>query len=78
MGCSIPVALSTMEKIVKVKRDKNILILGSGALGLPMIHFCKQKKLKTIDVLEQNTIRLLTASSRLASHGPVFERIFGN
>tara|TARA_A100000164_G_C21887979_1_gene763797 strand:- start:618 stop:1652 length:1035 start_codon:yes stop_codon:yes gene_type:complete len=55
MGCSIPVALSTMEKILEVKREKNILILGSGALGLPMIHYCKQKKLKNIDVLEKNT-----------------------
>ena len=27
MGCSIPVALSTMEKILEVKREKNILIL---------------------------------------------------
>ena len=54
MGCSIPVALSTLEKILRVKKNKNILVLGSGALGLPMIHYCKHKKLKNIDVLEKN------------------------
>ena len=44
MGCSIPVAFSTLEKILKINQNKNILILGSGALGLPMIHYCKHKK----------------------------------
>jgi S-(hydroxymethyl)glutathione dehydrogenase/alcohol dehydrogenase len=56
MGCSIPVALSTIEKIIKPKKNKNILILGSGALGLPMIHYCKHKKLNSIDVLEKAQI----------------------
>lgn len=55
MGCSIPVAFSTLEKILKINQNKNILILGSGALGLPMIHYCKHKKLRNIDVLERNT-----------------------
>jgi len=54
MGCSVPVGISTVEKILKVKKDKKILILGSGALGLPIVHFCKIKKLDTIDVLDKN------------------------
>ena len=37
MGCSIPVAISTLEKILNVRFGKNILILGGGALGIPMI-----------------------------------------
>jgi Zn-dependent alcohol dehydrogenase len=54
MGCSIPVAIATAEKILKIKKNKNILILGAGALGLPIVHFCKILKLKFIDVLDQN------------------------
>lgn len=54
MGCSIPVAISTLEKIIEVKKQKNILILGSGAIGLPMIHYCKIKKLRNIDILDNN------------------------
>lgn len=59
MGCSIPVSISTLEKILKVKKNKNILILGAGALGLPAIHFCKIKKLKTIDVVDINPKNLI-------------------
>ena len=51
MVCSIPVALSTLEKILKVESNKNILILGSGALGLPMIF--ASTKTCIIDVLEK-------------------------
>jgi hypothetical protein len=54
MGCSIPVAISTLEKILKIKKNKNILILGAGALGLPMIHYAKYIGLKNIDVLDKN------------------------
>ncbi len=54
MGCSIPVAISTLEKILKIKKNKNILILGAGALGLPMIHYAKCIGLKNIDVLDKN------------------------
>ena len=66
MGCSIPVALSTLEKILKVESNKNILILGSGALGLPMIHFCKHKKLNSIDVLEKN-VRAIKKSKKFGA-----------
>ena len=41
LGCSISVAFSTIEKILRVKKKNKILILGTGAIGLPMIHFCK-------------------------------------
>lgn len=58
MGCSVSVAISTLEKIAKVKKNKNILILGSGALGLPMIHYCKANGVKNIDVLEKNDTAL--------------------
>lgn len=54
MGCSIPVAIATAEKILKIKKNKNILILGAGALGLPIVHFCKILKLKFVDVLDHN------------------------
>ncbi len=54
LGCSIPVAISTLEKILKIKKNKNILILGTGALGLPMIHYAKYLELDNIDVLDAN------------------------
>ena len=53
MGCSIPVAISTLENIAKIKKDKNILILGSGALGLPMLHWSKIHKLGKIHILDK-------------------------
>ncbi len=53
MGCSLSVALSTLEKILKVKTKKNILIIGSGALGIPMIHYCNKLLLSNIDILEK-------------------------
>jgi Zn-dependent alcohol dehydrogenase len=54
LGCSIPVAISTLEKILKIKKNKNILILGTGALGLPMIHYSRYLGLNNIDVLDKN------------------------
>lgn len=59
LGCSIPVAISSLEKILRIKKNKNILILGSGALGLPMIHYAKHVNLDSIDVLDIN-IKALT------------------
>ena len=61
LGCSISVAFSTLEKILKIKKNKNILILGSGALGLPMIHYSKIFKLKNIEILDINKIALMKA-----------------
>lgn len=61
MGCSIPVALSTLEKILKIKKNKNILILGSGALGLPMVHYAKYLGLKNVDVLDKSSKALKKA-----------------
>ena len=55
MGCSIPVAISTLEKILNIRVGKKILILGGGALGLPMIHYCKNFLLSNIDVFEKRT-----------------------
>lgn len=52
MGCSLPIAISTLEKILNIRIGKNILILGGGALGLPMIHYCNKILLSNIDVLE--------------------------
>ena len=63
MGCSISVGISTLEKIAKIRRDKNILILGSGALGLPMIHYCKHEGLKNIEILEQNMLAAKKATN---------------
>ena len=68
MGCSIPVAISTLEKILKIKKKKNILILGSGAIGIPMIHYCKFKNLNNIDVLDSNSISINKAKSFGASN----------
>ncbi len=61
MGCSIPVSFSTLEKILKIKSKKNILILGSGALGLPAIHYCKKNNLNFIDVVDNKMKSLLLA-----------------
>jgi len=55
MGCSIPVAISTLEKILNVRVGKNILILGGGALGIPMIHYCRKMLLSNIEVFEKRT-----------------------
>lgn len=55
MGCSIPVAISTLEKILNIRVGKNILILGGGALGIPMIHYCKKMLLSNIEVFEKRT-----------------------
>jgi len=52
MGCSLSVGISTIEKIVKPKKNEKILIIGSGAIGLPIIHYCKIKNIK-IDVIEK-------------------------
>lgn len=52
MGCSLPVAISTLEKILNIRLGKKILIIGGGALGLPMIHYCKKMSLSNIDVIE--------------------------
>jgi S-(hydroxymethyl)glutathione dehydrogenase/alcohol dehydrogenase len=51
MGCSLPVGISTIEKIIKPKKNDNILLIGSGAIGLPIIHYCKIKNVK-IDAIE--------------------------
>ena len=50
-GCSVSVGLSTVEKLVKPKIKEKILLIGAGAIGLPIIHYCKIKKIK-IDVIE--------------------------
>ena len=51
LGCSIPVGISTVEKIIKAKKNDRILLIGSGAIGLPIIHYCKTQKIK-IDIIE--------------------------
>ena len=58
MGCSIPVAISTLEKILNIKIGKNILIIGGGALGIPMIHFSKKLLLSNIEVVENRKMAL--------------------
>ena len=49
-GCSVSVGLSTVEKLVKPKIKRKILLIGAGAID-PIIHYCKIKKIK-IDVIE--------------------------
>ena len=51
-GCSLSVGISTIEKLVKPKIKEKILLIGAGAIGLPIIHYCKIKKIK-IDVIEK-------------------------
>ncbi len=72
MGCSIPVSLSTLEKVLKIKKNKNILILGAGALGLPAIHYCKSKKMNLIDIVDSKKESLLLAKTFGA------KRVFGS
>jgi len=62
MGCSIPVAISTLENIAKIRKNKNILILGSGALGLPMLHWSKIHMLDKIHVFDKKIKALKLAS----------------
>jgi S-(hydroxymethyl)glutathione dehydrogenase / alcohol dehydrogenase len=74
LGCSVSVAISTLEKILKIRKNKNILILGSGALGLPMIHYAKYLGLKNVDVLDKNEKSLKKAKKFGA--GFIFKSIF--
>ena len=51
LGCSISVAISTLEKVLNISSKHNLLLLGCGAIGLPIIHYCKHKNIH-IDVLD--------------------------
>ena len=55
LGCSIPVGISTVEKVIRANKNEKILLIGAGAIGLPLFTIVKIKKsILMLSIKEKN------------------------
>ena len=68
MGCAIPTAFNAVFNTLKNNNRKNILIIGSGGLGLASIFAAKKMGFKKIYALDKNKAKLQIAKKFGASN----------
>ena len=62
-GCSLTTAYATMKRNGKISKNDNILIIGTGNVGLAMIYVCKLMGCKKIVAIDKNYEKLKHAKT---------------
>ena len=57
-GCAITTGYGSVNNDAKIKKNKNILVLGAGGVGISLIQSCKIKNSKEIVVVDLHQLKL--------------------
>ena len=57
-GCAITTGYGSVNNDAKIKKNKNILVLGAGGVGISLIQSCKIKNSKEIVVVDLHQSKL--------------------